>query len=215
MPTEVCCLYATAPFMQPADISQALALLTEGNCGYVFPVTAYSLPVQRAVRLASGNRVQMANPEHYNTRSQDLETQYHDVGPVLLGHGKSVARPVCQYFPQMRVRSCFPATGYKTSTHWTTGTGQRSFSACSRPHNPAPTSSRFFSKNPHQISRHAFQQITECTASGSKPHVFRGLRSRVCNYRFYIVSNCRASCCPVHARNEARTAPRGFLPPAV
>lgn len=89
VPTEVCCLYATAPFMQPADIRQALTLLKEGNCDYVFPVTAYSFPVQRAVRLTSGDRVQMAYPEHYQTRSQDLETQYHDVGQFYWGTAKT------------------------------------------------------------------------------------------------------------------------------
>jgi pseudaminic acid cytidylyltransferase len=89
MPKEVCCLYATAPFMQSADIRRALTLLTEGDSDYVFPVTAYSFPVQRAVRLIPGDRVQMAHPEHYQTRSQDLETQYHDVGQFYWGKAKA------------------------------------------------------------------------------------------------------------------------------
>lgn len=74
----VCCLYATAPFAQPQDIQQALSLLVDAE--YVMPVTSFAFPVQRAARIVDNNALQMLHPEHFNTRSQDLEEVWHDAG---------------------------------------------------------------------------------------------------------------------------------------
>lgn len=81
-PTVICCLYATAPFVQPADIRNG-AQMIEG-ADYVIPVTSFPFPIQRAVRL-KGEGLEMFDPSAYATRSQDLEHAYHDAGQFYWG----------------------------------------------------------------------------------------------------------------------------------
>jgi pseudaminic acid cytidylyltransferase len=84
-PDEVCCLYATAPFVRGDDIVKGLDILTKNSCQYVFPVTSYAFPIQRAIRITEEKRVQMFYPEHFGTRSQDLDEAYHDAGQFYWG----------------------------------------------------------------------------------------------------------------------------------
>ena len=88
-PTQVCCLYATAPFVQADDLKQGLQMLQKEVCDYVFPVTSYAFPIQRAVRMTPAGRVEMFNPEQFNTRSQDLEEAYHDAGQFYWGSAQA------------------------------------------------------------------------------------------------------------------------------
>jgi pseudaminic acid cytidylyltransferase len=85
MPEQVCCLYATAPFVSAADLRRGLSVLIRTGCDYAFAVTSYPFPIQRAIRVTDANRVEMFNPEHFNTRSQDLEETYHDAGQFYWG----------------------------------------------------------------------------------------------------------------------------------
>lgn len=84
-PTEVCCIYATAPFVLAGDIQRGLKMLEDTGCDYAFPVTSYAFPIQRAIRITAENRVEMLYPEHCNTRSQDLEEVFHDAGQFYWG----------------------------------------------------------------------------------------------------------------------------------
>jgi pseudaminic acid cytidylyltransferase len=84
-PSEVCCIYATAPFVQVDDLQQGLNILLAGSCSYAFSVTSYPFPIQRAIRITTEGRVDMFNPEHFNTRSQDLEEAWHDAGQFYWG----------------------------------------------------------------------------------------------------------------------------------
>lgn len=84
-PAQVCCLYATAPFVSPGDLRRGLAVLTATGSDYAFSVTSYAFPIQRAIRLTPAGRVEMFNSEHFNTRSQDLEEAYHDAGQFYWG----------------------------------------------------------------------------------------------------------------------------------
>lgn len=81
----ICCLYATAPFVQAADIATARTQLETTGADYAFPVTSFPFPIQRGVRLRDDNRMEMFQPEHALTRSQDLEEAYHDVGQFYWG----------------------------------------------------------------------------------------------------------------------------------
>lgn len=83
-PEVVCCIYATAPFVDPADIRRGLAMLTEEDCSYVFTVTTFPSPIQRAFRLIGG-RVEMFQPDQFEKRSQDLEIAYHDAAQFYWG----------------------------------------------------------------------------------------------------------------------------------
>lgn len=81
----ICCLYATAPFVLPADLWATRILLEERREGFVSPVTSFPFPIQRGVRLTEDNRMEMFQPKHALTRSQDLEDAYHDVGQFYWG----------------------------------------------------------------------------------------------------------------------------------
>ena len=80
-PQAVCCLYATAPFVQPADLVEAGLLLEQApTSSFVFPVTTFPFPIQRAIRIDTAGRSVMFQPQHFNTRSQDLDEAFHDAG---------------------------------------------------------------------------------------------------------------------------------------
>ncbi len=85
MPTQVCCIYATAPFIRSIDICRGLEVLSSVGSDYAFSVTSYPFPIQRAIRVTPQGRVEMFNPELFNTRSQDIEEAYHDAGQFYWG----------------------------------------------------------------------------------------------------------------------------------
>lgn len=91
-----CCLYATAPFVQAADLQRGLHLLRSSGADYAFSVTSYAFPIQRAIRITSDQRVEMFQPEYFNTRSQDLEEAFHDAGQFYWGTSQAwlTGRPV-------------------------------------------------------------------------------------------------------------------------
>lgn len=84
-PRLVCCIYATAPFVRAYDIQRGLDQLEQTNASYAFTVTSYAFPIQRAIRITENNNVEMFSPEHFQTRSQDLEEAYHDAGQFYWG----------------------------------------------------------------------------------------------------------------------------------
>lgn len=84
-PSHVCCIYATAPFVAPADISRGFEMLTGTGSEYAFSVASYPFPIQRAIRITRQGRVEMFNPEYFTTRSQDLEEAFHDAGQFYWG----------------------------------------------------------------------------------------------------------------------------------
>ncbi|MCX6074655.1 MAG: pseudaminic acid cytidylyltransferase [Campylobacterales bacterium] len=81
----VCCIYATAPFIRSEDIVSAYNALLTHNKQYAFPVTSFPFPIFRGVKRDEEGNVQMFFPEHFSTRSQDLEEAYHDVGQFYWG----------------------------------------------------------------------------------------------------------------------------------
>ena len=88
-PTEVCCLYATAPFVQIDDLQKGLVQLQRSGAQYVFSATDFGFPIQRAMYLSDTGRVAMLHPEHANTRSQDLQETYHDAGQFYWGRAQA------------------------------------------------------------------------------------------------------------------------------
>lgn len=81
----VCCIYATAPFISSEDIRFGKEKLSDTECNYVFPVTSYPFPIQRALKVNNDGITNMLYPEHFKTRSQDLETAFHDAGQFYWG----------------------------------------------------------------------------------------------------------------------------------
>ena len=88
-PSEVCCLYATAPFVRASTIRKAYEQMQSAQADYCFTVTSFAFPIQRAIKITAENRVEMLYPEHLETRSQDLEESYHDAGQFYWGKAEA------------------------------------------------------------------------------------------------------------------------------
>jgi len=75
-----CCIYATAPFVQPEFIRRGFDLLKKKEATSAFSVTTFPYPIFRALKIGDDDRVEMFWPEYKNFRSQDLPGAYHDAG---------------------------------------------------------------------------------------------------------------------------------------
>lgn len=73
------CIYPTAPFVTGEKLKDALSKLIESNADTLIPVVAFSYPPKRALVIREGKLV-FEYPEFMDSRSQDLESEYHDVG---------------------------------------------------------------------------------------------------------------------------------------
>ena len=78
--SKICCLFATAPMVQPDDLKGGLTLLEEEGFAVVVPVARFAYPVQRGLVRSPDSAIRMLYPEHASTRSQDLPEAYHDAG---------------------------------------------------------------------------------------------------------------------------------------
>jgi len=83
--SAVCCIYATAPMIQVDDLIKSYKIFNTDKWDFVFAATTYSYPIQRSfIKLDSGS-IRMFNPDHFETRSQDLPEAYHDAGQFYWG----------------------------------------------------------------------------------------------------------------------------------
>ena len=78
---HVCCLYATAPFVQVDDLRHAQNLLANVRPNtFIFSATSFPFPIQRALKLDSDGYGSMFYPAYSDIRSQDLQEAFHDAG---------------------------------------------------------------------------------------------------------------------------------------
>ena len=80
-----CCLLSTAPFVNSNLLKQSFELFVEKKFDTLRPIVRFDYPIQRAYRMNEDNVVSFMQPEYLNTRSQDLETAYHDAGLFYWG----------------------------------------------------------------------------------------------------------------------------------
>lgn len=78
-----CCIYPTAPFVTAAKLRDAMERLENSGADTLIPVVAFSYPPQRAMIVKEG-RLVFEYPQYLDSRSQDLEPHYHDVGQFYL-----------------------------------------------------------------------------------------------------------------------------------
>jgi pseudaminic acid cytidylyltransferase len=83
--SSVCCIYATAPFIDPQDIRQGLKILESGTWQYVFAATNFAAPVFRAFQKDATGGLEMFFPQYFSVRSQDLPEALHDAGQFYWG----------------------------------------------------------------------------------------------------------------------------------
>ena len=84
-PTYVCCIYATAPFINISELKNGLKILKKSKFKYVFSATNYSYPIQRSFRIKKNKKIEMFYPKNYKSRSQDLDVAFHDAGQFYWG----------------------------------------------------------------------------------------------------------------------------------
>ena len=84
----VCCLYATAPFIQAEHILNGYQALLNSDKKFAFSVTSFPFPIQRAIRICEEGGVEPIFPDATLKRSQDLEEAYHDAGQFYWGRTK-------------------------------------------------------------------------------------------------------------------------------
>ena len=82
---SVCCIYATAPFVQVEDIKRGCEALDSGDWDYAFTVTDFAAPIFRSFKQTEQGGLEMFFPEHFGTRSQDLPVALHDAGQFYWG----------------------------------------------------------------------------------------------------------------------------------
>jgi N-acylneuraminate cytidylyltransferase len=84
-PEFCCCIYATAPFLEPEFLQQGLSYLKGSpDKAFAFSVTSFPFPVQRALKKYKAGVAPMY-PDNISKRSQDLEEAYHDAGQFYWG----------------------------------------------------------------------------------------------------------------------------------
>lgn len=81
----VCCLYATAPFVQVTDLRRGAEALESGSWAYAFTATEFAAPIFRSFQLHPGGGVEMFFPDKFMSRSQDLPKALHDAGQFYWG----------------------------------------------------------------------------------------------------------------------------------
>jgi len=81
----VCCIYATAPFMQIDDLRRSWDAINSGEWLYSFVATDFPSSIFRSFKQGSNGGVEMFFPEYFLTRSQDLPEALHDAGQFYWG----------------------------------------------------------------------------------------------------------------------------------
>lgn len=98
-----CCIYATAPLLRPEDILRGRELLEAApEALYAFSATSFPFPIQRAIAIAADGGVSMFQPEHMNTRSQDLPHAWHDAGQFYWGRPSAFLESKGMFLPHSR-----------------------------------------------------------------------------------------------------------------
>ena len=77
---NICCIYPCVPFLSGEILQNAYKKFIESGEDRLTPVVRFSYPIQRALRINSRGLLEFREPEHTQTRSQDLEPMFHDAG---------------------------------------------------------------------------------------------------------------------------------------
>ena len=108
----VCCIYATAPFLQSTDLKIGLEALQSGDWDFSFTVTDFAAPIFRSFKQSVDGGIEMFFPEYFSMRSQDLPAALHDAGQFYWGRpnawltGKRIFDPRSKpvFVPRWRVQ---------------------------------------------------------------------------------------------------------------
>lgn len=82
----ICTIYATAPFLQSKYLEEGYEKIKKCDAVNTFSATSMPFPIQRTFKLDENGRCKMFTPEHYMSRSQDLNEAYQDAGQFYWSH---------------------------------------------------------------------------------------------------------------------------------
>lgn len=80
---SMCCIYPTAPFISAERLKEAVEKFEASDAETLLPVVRFSYPPQRGLVIKEDYLV-FNQPEFMQSRSQDLEKMYHDVGQFYI-----------------------------------------------------------------------------------------------------------------------------------
>ena len=86
---SICCIYPTSIFLTSNFLKRGLKKLNNGFFNFVISVTSYDYPIQRSLVIDDNQKIKMLSPKFEKTRTQDLETIYHDAGQFYWGKASS------------------------------------------------------------------------------------------------------------------------------
>ena len=75
----ICCILPTAALITQERLLEGYEKIKSGKYTSIVPVIKFGYPIQRALKNVDG-LLKLREPEHSDTRSQDLEPYYHDSG---------------------------------------------------------------------------------------------------------------------------------------
>lgn len=85
-PAYMACVYATAAFLRPADLSRAIQCLrNHEDAEFVLSVGHYPATPFQAMTLASGDRLKFIWPKFAEKRTQDLPETFFDTAQFVVG----------------------------------------------------------------------------------------------------------------------------------
>jgi pseudaminic acid cytidylyltransferase len=76
----VCSIYPTAPLLQKEYLIKGYEELKNSDAHSTFSATSMPFAIQRTFKITKNGRCKMFMPEHFTSRSQDLEKAYQDAG---------------------------------------------------------------------------------------------------------------------------------------
>jgi pseudaminic acid cytidylyltransferase len=82
---SVCCMYATAPFIQIDDLKRGLEALMSGDWAFAVAAAECAAPVLRSFKQREDGGIEMFFPELFATRSQDVPRALHDAAQFYWG----------------------------------------------------------------------------------------------------------------------------------
>lgn len=78
---NICCIYPCNPLLKVEDIKKCLKLSEKNKKKFIFPVTEYSHPPERAFFLKGRKKkIEFINKKNANKITQSFKKNYHDAG---------------------------------------------------------------------------------------------------------------------------------------
>lgn len=86
--TTVGCFYPCNPFLAKSDISKSLKILKKNPSAFIFSVSKYPHPIQRALKI-NKYKVTYLNKHNRNKNTQNFIDTYYDCGHLYLAHSNT------------------------------------------------------------------------------------------------------------------------------